>query len=98
MFQRKSLFLHSENQNYIDELYPDYFLEKGITGDDVLRFQRFLLAICRYDHSIPGVRVNGIFDDLTEQSVKKLQKDYGFDVNGIVGPLLWRKVVELSKR
>ena len=90
--------ISSENQNYIDELYPDYFLEKGITGDDVLRFQRFLLAICRYDHSIPGVRVNGIFDDLTEQSVKKLQKDYGFDVNGIVGPLLWRKVVELSKR
>lgn len=87
-----------EYQSYVDELYPDYFLTKGITGKDVRRFQKFLLRICRYDHSIPGVRVNGVFDDLTEQSVLKLQRDYGFDVNGVVGPLLWRKVVELSKR
>ena len=69
-----------------------------MSGDDVKRVQRFLLAICRYDHSIPGVRVNGIFDDLTERSIKKVQSDYGFDINGIVGPLLWRKLVELSKR
>ena len=90
--------LNSNYQNYIDELYPDYFLVRGSTGPDVRRFQKFLLAICRYDHSIPGVRVNGEFDELTEKSVLKLQKDYGFDVNGVVGPLLWRKVVELSKR
>ena len=88
----------SEYQDYVSELYPDYFLTRGMSGEDVRRFQKFLLAICRYDHSIPGVRVNGIFDELTENSVLKLQKDYGFDENGIVGPLLWRKVVELSKR
>ena len=87
-----------EYQDYINELYPDYFLMKGSTGEDVKRFQKFLLEICRFDHSIPGVRVNGIFDELTEKSVLKLQKDYGFDVNGVVGPLLWRQVVELSKR
>ena len=87
-----------EYQDYVDELYPDYFLVKGMTGEDVKRFQKFLLAICKYDKSIPGVRVNGIFDDLTEKSVFKLQEDYGFDINGVVGPLLWRKVVELSKR
>ena len=87
-----------EYQDFIDELYPDYFLTKGMTGKDVLRFQRFLLAICKYDKSIPGVKVNGIFDDLTEKSVMKIQKDYGFDINGIVGPLLWRKALELSKR
>ena len=69
-----------------------------MTGPDVRRFQKFLLAICKYDKSIPGVRVNGTFDELTEKSVFKLQQDYGFDINGVVGPLLWRKVVELSKR
>jgi len=88
----------SEYKDYVYELYPDYFLTRGTTGNDVVRFQRFLLKICKYDHSIPGVRVNGIFDDLTEKSVLKLQKDYDFDINGIVGPLLWKKVVELSKR
>ena len=87
-----------EYQNYVNELYPDYFLTRGMQGNDVRRFQKFLLAICKYDKSIPGVRVNGIFDELTEKSVLKLQEDYGFDINGVVGPLLWRKVVELSKR
>ncbi len=88
----------SEYQTFINELYPDYFLTKGMVSEDVRRFQKFLLKICKYDKSIPGVRVNGVFDDLTEKSVYKLQEDYGFDLNGIVGPLLWRKVVELSKR
>ena len=87
-----------EYQDYVNELYPDYFLVRGMTGNDVRRFQKFLLAICRFDKSIPGVRVNGVFDELTEKSVLKLQEDYGFDINGVVGPLLWRKVVELSKR
>ncbi|MBR3162239.1 MAG: peptidoglycan-binding protein [Bacilli bacterium] len=87
-----------EYQDYVNELYPDYFLMKGMTGKDVRRFQKFLLAICKYDKSIPGVKVNGVFDELTERSVFKLQNDYGFDLNGVVGPLLWRKVVELSKR
>ena len=87
-----------EYQDYISELYPDYFLTRGMTSNDVKRFQRFLLAICKYDKSIPGVKVNGTFDELTEKSVKKIQNDYGFDINGIVGPLLWKKVVELSKR
>ena len=87
-----------EYQDYVSELYPDYFLTRGMSGKDVKRFQKFLLAICKFDKSIPGVRVNGVFDELTEASVLKIQKDYGFDVNGIVGPLLWKKVVELSKR
>ena len=90
--------LKNLNTDYVSDLYPDYFLSLGSSGDDVLRLQRYLLSICRYDHSIPGVRVNGIFDELTDKSVRKLQSDYGFEVTGIVGPLLWRKVVELSKR
>ena len=88
----------AEYQDYVDELYPDYFLVRGITGNDVRRLQMFLYKICRYDKSIPGVRVNGIFDELTEKSIKKIQRDYDFDINGIVGPLLWKKIVELSKR
>ena len=87
-----------EYQTFVNELYPDYFLTRGMTGEDVRRFQKFLLKICKFDKSIPGVRVNGIFDELTEKSVKKIQQDYDFEINGIVGPLLWKKVIELSKR
>ncbi len=85
-------------KEYADELYPDNFLMLGMSGNDVRKLQRFLLKICKYDKSIPGVRVNGVFDDLTDRSIKKIQSDYGFDINGIVGPLLWKKIVELSKR
>ncbi len=87
-----------EYKEYTNDFYPDYFLTRGMSGQDVRRLQRFLLAICKYDKSIPGVRVNGVFDELTEKSIKKIQSDYNFDINGIVGPLLWRKLVELSKR
>ena len=66
-------------------------------GEDIKRLQMFLLRMCRRNHSIPGVRVNGIFDELTELSIKKLQKDLGFEINGIVGPLLWKRIVELAK-
>ena len=83
---------------YIKELYPDYFLSRGMSGEDVKRLQEFLLIICNYDKSIPGVRVNGIFDELTENSVKKIQDDYDLGVTGLVGPFSWRKIVELSKR
>lgn len=86
------------DNEYVYDLYPDNFLYKGSSGESVLKFQRYLLSICRYDHSIPGVKVNGIFDDLTEKSVLKLQRDFELDENGVVGPILWRKVVELSKR
>ena len=82
-------FVPDKYKYYVNELYPNNFLMKGMSGDDIKRYQRLLLKICRFDKSIPGVRVNGIFDDLTDRSVRK---------NGIVGPLLWRKTVELSKR
>ena len=87
-----------EYQEFINDLYPDYFLTRGMEGEDIRRFQMFLLKICKYDKSIPGVRVNGVFDELTEKSVKKIQSNYGFEVNGIVGPLLWKKVVDLANR
>ena len=90
--------LKNLNTEYVSDLYPDNFLSIGSSGEDVVKFQRYLLSICRYDHSIPGVRVNGVFDDLTNRSVLKLQRDFGLEENGIVGPILWKKVVELSKR
>ena len=87
----------SEYALYVEELYPDYFLGKGMNNDDVKRYQNFLYKICIKKKSIPGVKVTGEFDDLTERSVKKLQKDFGLEENGLVGPLTWKRTVELSK-
>ncbi len=82
---------------YEDEFYPGLFLSKGMDGEPVRRLQMFLLKICRKNHSIPGVRVTGVFDTLTEQSVKKIQKDANIPVSGVVGPASWYRIVELSK-
>lgn len=91
-------YYDKEYKDFVDDLYPGVFLSKGMNGDDIRKLQRFLLKICQYNHSIPGVKVNGEFDDLTERSVKKIQDDYNLGITGIVGPFSWRKIVELANR
>lgn len=77
----------------LNEFYPGYDLSKGMTGDDVINLQEFLYLICEREHKIPGVKITGVFGDLTEQSVKALQKEFGLEQNGIVGPITWDKIV-----
>lgn len=89
--------LPSEYYNVINEFFPDRFLSRGMKGQDIVNLQSFLYKICKNSGSIPGVVVNGEFDSLTEQSVKKLQKDNNLDVNGVVGPVLWNIIVTQSK-
>lgn len=91
-------YYDKEYKDFVDDLYPGVFLTRGMTGEDILKLQKLLLKICRYDKSIPGVRVNGEFDELTEKSVKKIQDEYNLGITGIVGPFSWRKIVELANR
>lgn len=82
---------------YADEIYGGRILTKGTTGEDVRRLQKFILKICREKKNIPGVRVTGEFDDLTESSVKKLQEILQLPVNGAVGAAVWNDIIEYSK-
>ena len=81
----------------LNEFFPGRFLSEGMRGDDIINLQNFLYIICQKTKSIPGVVVNGIFDNLTEQSVKSIQKRYDLEENGIVSPIVWYRIVELSK-
>lgn len=85
-------------KEYVDEIYPGRFLSLGMTGDDVKLLQKYLLTICKKNHNIPGVRVTGTFDELTERSVKVLENRFGHIVNGVVGPKTWLEIVELAKK
>lgn len=87
----------SKYYDYRDEFYPGYFLSIGMTGDDVKRLQQFLYQICVRKKNIPGVRVDGTFDSLTESSVKAIQKMAKLPENGVVGPATWYQIVEMSK-
>lgn len=82
---------------YQDEFYPGIVLSKGMSGPNVVRLQNYLLIICNDTHSIPGVKVTGVFDDLTEQSVKAIQKRYNLFERGLVDAATWYRIVELSK-
>lgn len=55
-------------------------LQKGAKGADVAYLQRRLIALGI------GCPISGEFDDATEKAVKTLQTDFGYDVDGIVGP------------
>jgi peptidoglycan hydrolase-like protein with peptidoglycan-binding domain len=42
------------------------------------------------------VLINGLYDNLTEQSVKAIQKMFDLTVNGVVGASTWVKIVGLA--
>lgn len=81
----------------VNEFYPGRYLLKDMTGEDIVNLQKFLYLICEKRQSIPGVIVNGTYDSLTESSVKAIQANNDLEVNGVVGPQTWSKIVELSK-
>jgi peptidoglycan hydrolase-like protein with peptidoglycan-binding domain len=66
-------------------------LKKGSTGNPVRRAQK-RLTLAGYDTG----GVDGIFGANTESAVKRFQRDYGLDEDGIVGPMTWDKIDALG--
>lgn len=87
----------SEYLQYTDEFYGGRHLTLGMVGEDVRRLQKFLLKICKEKRNIPGVRVTGEYDELTERSVKVLQELFQLPVTGVVGGVTWNDIVEYSR-
>ena len=87
-----------EYVQYEDEFFPGRILALGMSGDDVRTIQKFLLKICQKFGNIPGVRVSGIFDDLMESSVMKIQSLSDTEPTGVIEPVTWYNIVEYSKR
>lgn len=88
----------SEYVQYKDEFYPGRLMSIGMSGSDIKLLQNYLYKVCTKYKNIPGVRVTGVFDDLTESSVIKLQNDFNLDESGVVGPTFWNDLVSLSKK
>ena len=87
----------SEYVAYRDEFYPGRLMSIGMSGSDVKLLQNYLYQVCVKYKNIPGVRVTGVFDDLTESSVLNLQKRFNIDESGVVGPTFWNDLVSYSK-
>ena len=75
--------------------FPGEAVALGATGDDVLILQTFLQTISQYISAVPDVTPDGIFGAQTEAAVMAMQKLYGLEQNGIVGPLTWDAITSL---
>ncbi|MCI8497279.1 MAG: spore cortex-lytic protein [Clostridiales bacterium] len=78
---------------YRKDIYPGRFLFEGDTGPEVLLMQRYLNAISRIDPSIPPVQEDGEFGPQTAAAVRAIQQQFGYTVNGDIGPLTWAAIV-----
>ncbi len=80
-----------ENNNFQDlkESYPGTPLKVGSTGDDVKTIQRQLDRIAKDFPFFGSLTADGVFGTGTEAVVKKFQKQFAFQDDGVVGPSTW---------
>ena len=71
------------------EYWPPRMLCKGMTGADVEVLQAVLKARGWLQQN-----PDGVFGSFLEEVVRKFQKAYNLDVDGIVGPQTWGKLLE----
>lgn len=76
--------------------YPGAPLRLGSTGPDVLVIQSSLNRISQNYPAIPKINpANSIFDENTENAVRKFQSIFNLTQDGIVGKSTWYKLVTL---
>ena len=80
-------------QQFADEIYPGRFLVPGDTGAAVTQLQTNLQRIARVDPAIPALSVTGSYDSATQNAVRAIQRQEGYEPNGIVGPLTWQAII-----
>ena len=76
----------------IPSSYPGSPLRRGSTGTNVRIIQRQLSRIAKDYPFFDKPTVNGVFDETTENVVKKFQKQFGLTADGVVGKSTWFKI------
>ena len=82
----------TDNIATIPSSYPGSPLRRGSTGTNVRILQRQLSRIAKDYPSFGKPAVTGTFDEATESSVKKFQKQFSLTADGIVGKATWYKI------
>jgi len=71
------------------EYWPPRTIDKNMTGADVEVLQAVLKA-----RGFLTTNPDGIFGSYLEEVVKQFQTAYKLDVDGVVGPKTWAKLLE----
>ncbi|MEG2117576.1 MAG: peptidoglycan-binding protein [Clostridia bacterium] len=74
--------------------YPDYILNVGDRGPDVLRIEYYLAQISETSKEIPLPAVDGVYDVETRNSVAAFQRFYGIDPTGTIDETTWNLIVK----
>lgn len=80
-----------------DGKYPGYLLKYGSRGEKVREMQRYLAEIAKY-YNIPSILPDGIFGNITKQTVIEFQRLFGLDADGIVGVNTWDMIYNVYKK
>ncbi len=87
--------LPKEYQSYSSLLYPGTVLSNGSTGKVVEQLQSYLRVIGQNNNSVPVINVDGAFGNATANAVRAVQRLYGIEQTGVVGPATWNAIIEL---
>ena len=82
----------TDNIAAIPSSYPGSPLRRGSTGTNVRILQKQLSRIAKDYPSFGKPAVTVTFDEATENSVKKFQKQFSLTADGVVGRATWNKV------
>lgn len=82
----------TDNIAAIPSSYPGSPLRRGSTGTNVRILQKQLSRIAKDYPSFGKPAVTGTFDEATENSVKKFQKQFSLTADGVVSRATWNKV------
>jgi peptidoglycan hydrolase-like protein with peptidoglycan-binding domain len=65
-------------------------LQKGSKGDSVKALQLLLVG---YGYSLGDYGADSSFGSVTENAVEAFQEDCDLEVDGVVGPMTWAKLL-----
>ena len=82
----------SQNIAAIPSSWPGVTLRRGSSGVSVRILQRQLSRIAKDYPAFGKPEASGIFDEATETSVKRFQKQFSLTADGLVGKATWYKV------
>lgn len=71
-----------------------HILKNGSTGGEVLTIQALLNGFGFRDQYGEYLDIDGIFGDKTEYAVKRYQKARDLNIDGIVGPETWNRILK----
>jgi peptidoglycan hydrolase-like protein with peptidoglycan-binding domain len=75
--------------------FPGVFLQLGDEGEAVVILQNFINTASTVYNEIPPIPITGVYDENTRDAVYAVEALFGFELDGITGPLVWDTLADI---